>query len=259
MNLQKLLWLAVYEGEGDGNNNLPPPKVDPPPVNKTFTQDEVNRLMAENKKNLQRQNQEMATQLETLKQNANLTKEERDELATRIDTLQQQYLSKEELARQAQEKKESKYKQELESATTQAKSWQERHNDLFKSQVITQAAADNGAFSTKQMLEYFSPRGEIVPQMGEDGKPTGQLLVVVPIDVEKDGKVERVKLPVPDAVKTMKTMPQLYGNFFKGEGSAGLGLQSGNTGQHANGGKIEFSPTMSEADYAKWRKQEGIG
>lgn len=251
-----LLWLAVYEGEGDGNPNPPPPKVTPPV--RTFTQDEVNALMAENKKNLQRSNQEMATQLETLKQNANLTKEERDELATRIDTLQQQYLSKDELARQAQEKKDKKYKEDLESATGQAKSWQERHNDLFKSQVITQAAAENNAFSTQQFLEYFGPRGEIVPQLDETGKPTGNLLVVVPIDIEKDGKVERVKLPVPDAVKTMKTMPNRYGNFFKGDGTPGLGLQSGNTTQPV-GGKIEFAPNMSDADYLKWRKQEGLG
>ncbi len=107
------------------------------------------------------------------------------------------------------------------------------------------------------MTDYLSPHTEIVPALGEDGKPTGAFIAVVPVDVEKEGKVERVKMPVPDAIKTMKSQPNRYGNFFKGEGNPGLGLTSG-SGPATPPGKIEFAPNMSEKDYAAWRKQEGL-
>jgi hypothetical protein len=63
-------------------------------------------MMADNRRKLTNQNQELVKQLEQLKQNATLTQEQRDELQARITQLEEQYLTKEELIKRESGKRE---------------------------------------------------------------------------------------------------------------------------------------------------------
>ena len=58
-------------------------------------QAELNTMMADNRKKLTGQNQDLVVQLEQLRTSTQLTQEDRDELQVRITQLEEKYMSKE--------------------------------------------------------------------------------------------------------------------------------------------------------------------
>jgi hypothetical protein len=246
-------WLSVYGDEGGTGGTTPPEsKVEEKPGAK-FTQDDVNKFVAEERRKLQKQNTELATQLETVKQNANLTAQEREDLQQRIEALQSQFMTKEELAKSEFDKQQKKSKADLEAATGEARKWQGAFSTLFVTNEIRKASADNNAFSGEQMVDYLLPRAELAQQVDDSGKPTGGFVAVVPFTDEKEGKT--LKMPIGDAMKKMRELPDRYGNFFKGEGVSGSGLTNQGKGSADVG---EFREDMTADQYAAWRKKVGI-
>src|ERR1017187_8689863 len=75
----------------------------------SLTQTELNKMMADNRKKLTSQNQELITQLETLKEQTNLTVQQKEELETRIGQLEALNMTKEELLKKENAKKEKQY------------------------------------------------------------------------------------------------------------------------------------------------------
>src|SRR5438034_11110606 len=84
-------WKFVGEGEGEGGTGgTPPPK--------TFTQDEVNSFLAEDRRKHKVQTEKLINDLEGLKTSRGLSEKEKNELQTRIEELNQQVMTKEQLA-----------------------------------------------------------------------------------------------------------------------------------------------------------------
>lgn len=218
-------------------------------------QEDLNKMMAENRRNIQTQNAELVKQLESLKQNAQLTQEERDDLQLRIEQLEQQYLSKEELAKREQNKLQKKYDEELRRAQDQQETWKRLYSDSTIQREWQDAAIAGEVLepAIPQVVEMFRHRTSLIERM-EDGHPTGKYTPVVKFnDISEDGSEVTLDLSPTDAIKRMRELPDKYGFLFKGTAVSGAG-ESGSTG----GLKAQpaFQELMKDPErYAKWRKE----
>lgn len=246
-------FLNVYEGEG-----TPPVKEPPDPLTvKQFSQDDVNRMMAADRKKATDANKALADQLQKSQETAGLTQKERDELQTQIESLQKTYMTKDELQKQETEKLKKQEAEEKKKLAEDRDTWKGQYSTLFIKGEIVQAALQNKAFSTEQMVDYLSPRTKLEPEIGEDKKPTGQFIPMTTIHVPDDkGKIIPMQLSIADAVKKMKELPDRFGNFFQVEGSGGLG--GNNRGGGGGKGKTDkgapIDPKFSREEYMAWRK-----
>jgi len=218
----------------------------------TFTQEQVNTFVADERRKMQTKQREMAAELETLKTNTALTGEERDTLQSRIDDLQNQYLSKEEQARQESEKSKSEQDKLLLDLTAERDHWSAQHSNLLIQTEITKSAADHKAFSVEQITALLAPKTRLTELLGDDGKPTGVLSPVVEfVDIDKDGKDITLNLSVEESVKRMKELER-YGNLFEGSKKGGVG-GSGSSG--TSKGEPDMNELAKAKDQTEYRAQ----
>ena len=217
-------------------------------------QAELNAMMAENRRKLTTQNQELVNQLEQLKQNTRLTQEERDELQTRITQLEEQYMTKEELAKREFSKKDKEFQKQLETLSKQTENWRTLYSSETIDRSLQDAAIEGEALRPSQIVDLLRGRTQLVEVVDESGQPTGRYAPIVKFnDVNDEGKNVVLDLHPRDAIKRMKELPDEYGNLFKGTATSGLGETGG-----ASGSKSQ--PLLKEilsdpAKYAEWRKK----
>lgn len=250
-------WLNVHEGEPD-------PVIDPPPdplKEKKFSQEDVNKMVATDRKKLGDQNKQLADQLEKAKQAAGLTQQEKDTLQEQIESLQKTYMSKDELQKQELEKRNKTETEEKKKLTEDRDNWRTQYSGLYIKGEITQASLLHKAFNVEQMVDYLLPRTKLEPEIGEDGKPTGQHIPMTTLNVPDDkGKTQSLQLSVNDAVKKMRELPERFGNFFQAEGSGGTGTMNGSGSGGGGSGDARFAKGApyprgaTPEEHAKWRK-----
>ena len=217
-------------------------------------QDELNVMMAENRRNLTKQNGELVGQLEQLKQNTRLTQEERDELQSRITQLEEQYMTKEELSKRENAKKEKTFQKEIETATKEKESWRNLYASETIDRSLQDAAIEGKALRPSQIVDILRNRTQLVEVMTSDGQPTGRYAPVVKFnDVNDEGKPVILDLSPSETIKRMRELTENYGNLFEGTATSGLGETGG-----ASGSKTQ--PLLKEiladpAKYAEWRKK----
>jgi hypothetical protein len=231
---------------------VPPP---PPPPAKTFTQDEVNALMAENKKTLQKQNAELVAQLETLKQGKGLSEQEKADLQTRIDQLSTQHMTETQRLQAALDAANKTAKTQVESLTGESKKWQGEYQRLLVTQGILQGVAAHKAADPtgEQLISMLMPRAKVVEIVDDAGQATGVYQAVLPVTVlDKAKKPVVVELPIAEAIGEMRKDTK-NANLFLTDGKPGYG--GNNSGTGGGGGKPAFDPTMSPSDYRKHRKE----
>jgi len=228
-----------YEGEGNQNEQ-------------TFTQDQVNTFLAEEKRKHQKTQQALATELEGLKKNASLTAEEKKVLEKRIEELQNQYMTAEEKARHASEKVQKQTTEQLEALTKERDTWQRLHSQLLIDTQIIKSATENKAYYSEQIAALLRPVTKLVENLDEEGKPNGEYTPKVMFaDKDKNDKPIILELTIPEAVKRMTELDQ-FGNLFEGSKKGGVG-GSGNVSAQ----KIDIAKIAREnpVEYRKLRKE----
>ena len=247
-----------YEGEGasgasGASGATGAGNTGPDPAQK-FTQDEVNRVLAADRRKHQEAQRKLAEELEGLRNSARMTAEEKEALAAQIDELQKQYLTKEELAKRAAEKAAKEQAERQKSLTSEVENWKNRYTKERIGTTITHAAVKHEAFSPVQIQAILGPMTRLVEVVGADGKPSGEFepKVMFP-DVDKEGKSITLELDVDAAVARMKELPEAYGNLFKGSKSGGVGQD----GSGKPGKKVDIVKLAKEdpAGYRKLRKE----
>lgn len=222
-----------------------------PDLPKTFTQKQVDDIVANRVKNLRAESQKALTELQKLQQNQSLTQEERDTLAAQVEALQSQLMTKQQLAEQEAKKNQQKYESELKIQKEEAIRWRERYTSSTITQALTSAAAENEAVVPEQIVDLLKGNTRLVEATDEAGKPTGQLVPMIKLNgTDKEGKPIVLDLPVAEAVKQMKEMPK-FGNLFKSGAVGGIG---GTTTPGASAGTVDFEK-MSPAEWIAWRKK----
>ncbi len=221
---------------------------------KTFTQEQVNTFVAEEKRKTQTQQREMAEELQTLKTNTALTTDERDSLQTRIEDLKSQYLTKEERGKEDADKNKKAYDAALSDMTKSRDSWEIKHADLSIRTEITKAAADNKAWSVEQITAILAPKTKLTEQLDDDGQPSGIFRPIVKFDdVDKGDKEITLDLTVSDAVKRMKEIER-YGNLFEGVKKGGVG-GSASSGSSKSDNMAELAALPDQTKYREARKK----
>ena len=222
----------------------------------TFTQEEVNSILAKEKRKQQEQTRKALDELQALKKKANITAEERQELDKRIETLNNELLTKEQLAKKNAEKERKRHESEIQKITGERDSWKSRFTDSTIKRAITDAAAENKAFHPTHIVALLRPTTHLVEVLNSDGEPTGDYEAKVDFDdVDDKGKPVKLSLTVKEAVKKMREMEE-HQNLFQGEGAGGLGSQ--------NRGKGGKQKTLADAAkegpeaYRKMREQMGL-
>jgi len=215
----------------------------------TFTQDQLNTIVAEERRKMSEKQRTLVTELETLKKSTSLTVKEKESLQKRIEDLQTQHMTTEEKGRRAEEAAEKKRAGEIAELTEDRDIWQRKHAQLVINTAIIGAASDNKALQHEQITALIGPRTKMVEKLDEDGKPTGDHEPKVSFaDKDKDDKPIILELTVPEAVKRMKELEQ-YGNLFEGGKKSGLG----GTGSQTKGGKYDIAE-IAKKDPAKYRE-----
>jgi hypothetical protein len=185
-----------------------------------------------------------------------LTAKEKEALETQIVELQKKTMTQEELARQESERTKKIAEEREASLTSERDTWKRDYTEYRQRTEIFSAASTNDAYSATQIVDLLMPRTKLVERKDDSGQPiAGAFDAIVEFEAPgKDGKPVSLQLPVAEAIKKMKELPQQYGNLFKSGVTGGLGA-------HNNGGPgkgTQFRSDMTEAEYQEYRKQQGF-
>lgn len=238
----------------------PTPAPSPPPEPpKTFTQDQVNKLLAEDKRKNQEQVKQTVVQLEELKKTVQLTESQRIELEGRIETLNSSLLTKEEQAKQELAKKDKELKVAVEGLSKEKDQWKNNYASEVITNQILKSAVTHKAVSTDQMLDLLSGKTRLVEVLGADGKTVvGYTPKVKFRELNEKGEEVELDLSVEEAIKKMKDTPERFGNLFESGVNGGIGGK-GSNGIGTGGSSIMDMAKKDPEAYRAARSKFGLG
>jgi len=236
-------------GDGDGGGK----KKDGDDGKLSMTQDQLNKMMADNRRKLTQQNEKLVGELNTLKNQATMTATERSELEERIEKLQEQTMTQEEIAKRDTKKAGKAHQEEIDKLTGERDHWQLNYTSERVNRSLQDAAIEAKATVPEQIVSLLGPQTYLSEVLGEDGKPTGAYEPLIKfVDVDDDGKPTTHSLKPADAMKRMQELPDRFGNLFINPGAGGFGADNGAGGK---GGKQKTIDAIKDPDaYMKWRK-----
>lgn len=247
-NLVATLVVMAYEGE-EGTTTTTDSVV------KAFTQEDVNKLLAEDRRKHTDTNKKLVGEIEALRGRSTLTETEKGELESRVSELSKTLLTKEELAKDLLDKTNKRYKQEQDTIVAERDSWKTRYTEKTINNSIISEASTANAVNAKQLVAILRPNTRLVEVL-EEGKPTGDFDTVVDYQSKDDkGKPVKLVLPVGEAIKKMKEDSE-YMNLFRGEGTGGVGGINRGGGSGAKGDLA--SVARDAATYREMRKKTSL-
>jgi len=246
---------TCYDGESPPANGTTP-AVGDTGAKTTFTQDDVNKFLAEDKRKHQAQLAKIESDYKVLLDNKNLTESETNSLKETLTTLQGELRTKEETIALEKKQAEEKYKTKLTEVEKEKSTWESRYKQETVERWITDAAVAGEAYRPSQIVNELRPFAKLmdVPDP-KTGKASGRYKVVVELpETDPATKEEVIKTFSPDdAIKYMKDRPAEYGNMFKSNVVPGVGSHSGSGGPSVNG-KPDWK-NMTAEQYAVLSKE----
>lgn len=214
---------------------------------KSFTQDEMNMVLANDRRKHEEKLKKTVTDLELLRKSQSLTEQEKTDLEGQINELNDQFLSKEQLASKEKVKLETTYKKKMTDVETDRDTWKKRYTDSLITNAIQKAAVEHDAFDSSQISALILSKG---PQVVEDAD--GNFVPKVQLKTTKNKEEVTLDLTISEVVENMKEKKE-NANLFKASSSGGLGLDSG-----SGRGDSDQPPLNDPAAYRKWRKKNLI-
>lgn len=234
--------------------NVWEPVFEDPPAEKTsFTKEEVDKMITEEQEKGKGQAQKYLTELKAIQQRTKMTDEERKALEKRIEDMESQLLTKEELAKQTQDKLAKKYEKELAELGTERNNWKTKYSVSTIQRAIVDAAIGAKAYNPEQVTALLGPSARLIDILDEEGKPTGEFDIKIKLsDKNKDGKPITLDLSPSEAVKRLSERED-YMNLFKADGSGGVG----GTNARSSGKNIDLKELAK--DPVAYRKARAEG
>lgn len=221
--------------ENDPEPNDPP--ADPPPSDppappkggkdKTFTQADLDRVVAAQRRELQ---QKHADDVNRLKKSAGLTAEEKEHLETRSKELEDALLTEKEQAKKEVNRLKKQLTEERDKERTRAEvNWGLYTKSLVNTEIAT-AAAKHKAFNPKQVEAIVQPLCVVEDEKDETLKPTGEHIVRVKTQKKgESGKMEPVAMTVEEFIAQMGESED-YCNLFLSDRPGGMGVRPARKG-----------------------------
>jgi hypothetical protein len=208
----------------------------------SFTQDDLNKILAEDRRKHQSQLKTMETKLQEVLTSKNLNENERKALQENLAAVQGQLRSKEAQAALEKEELKQSYETRLTESEKKAQGWESLYRESTLDRSLQDAAVKNDAFSPSQIVTLLRPMTALIEEMDPaTNKSTGRYkpMVTMP-DVDPKTGLSTAMVRTPEeAVKRMKELPDQYGNLFKAGVVSGIGAGSATGGLASGGGKID--------------------
>lgn len=206
-----------------------------------FSQDDLNKFLAEDRRKHQGQVKAIQQTLEQTLESKNLSVQEREQLVQRVSELENQGRTKEQQAAHERKQLETQYQTKLTEEKKQREQWETLYKDSRIENELTSAAAGNDSYSPSQMVALLKSATKLVPIQGPDGKFTGQHRTVTVLkekqkDAEGRETVTDVEHTPESAVRRMKELPE-YMNLFKSGVVSGTGANT--VGSLGPNGKLD--------------------
>lgn len=247
--------LICFDGDGDPPSDPPSdPPADPP---KTFTQEDLNKFLADDRRKTETKFKAELTKAEKryeeLISNKNLDETERAKLQENLEDVRKQLRTKEQQIAHEKKQIEEQYSGRLKEAESKASQWESQYREEKITRAIVDAAAAEDAFRPEQIVRELLGMTKLADEIDEiTKKPTGKHKVVVDFpDVSEGGDPIMTQRTPQEAVKRMKELSTLYGNLFKSGVVGGIG---GAAGAPGNQGRVDVSKLTTE-QYIKLRKE----
>jgi hypothetical protein len=214
-------------------------------VGKLFTQDDVNRFLADDRRKHKAKIDELQDQLETVK----MSDEQREALESRLESLQSELESKEEKAKREKAKIETQYKEQLTQLQTQAKTWEQKYRESTINRSLKDAAVEGDAFNPDQVVLLLRQQTKI--ETDEDGVEHVKVFIE---EVDETGETKTLSYSPKEAIEMMRDKPEKYGNLFKHNVVSGVGGNSATGGlTPGKDGRVDLSRLTPE-QYRQLRK-----
>jgi len=210
-------------------------------VSKTFTQEDVNRIVAADRRKLEEALKKTEKQYQDLLASQSLTEQERKALQANLEMVQGQLRSKEEQLLIEKKQIEETYAGKLQEMEKKATHFETMYRDSTIERALQDAAVKHEAWSPSQVVSLLRGQTKMLEETDpKTGKLTGKYKPVVEMQAlnTATGEIETKAYTPEDAVKKMKDTPDTWGNLFKsgvvsgiGAGTATGGLMPGQSGR----------------------------
>jgi hypothetical protein len=223
-----------------------------------FTQDDVNKFLAEDRRKHQEKYKSLETRLAQLAESKNIEEKERAKYQEEVESLRAQWLTKEQQAEYNRKREKEAYEKELKNAKEAATQYQTLYTSHIIDDSIRRAASPEDVMNQEIVVQLLRPRTQIRELTDDEGKPTGKQGPMVEFDDidENTGQpITTLRTPA-DALKRMKELPNQYGGLFRANIISGVGSGAATGGVSSGSGKIDMKKIASDpALYRKYRKE----
>ena len=219
----------------------PVPTTPQSPANpgRAFTQEDVNRLLADDRRKHQAKIDQIQRTLEEVSASKSLTSQEREQLLTQIEAMEAEKRTKEQQLAHEKSQLEKQHAKALADEKKNVESWRKRFEATTIDHALLDAAHRSDAFNADQIVRLLKPSTRIVERTDERGKGIGDYEVVVDLpDTDDNGSPLIRTLSPSETLKTMQGKLNVYGNLFKSGVVSGIGSGSGTGTAMSPGGKI---------------------
>ena len=193
---------------------------------KTFTQEDVNRIVAADRRKLEEALKKTEKQYQDLLASQNLTEQERKALQANLEMVQGQLRSKEEQLLLEKKQMEETYAGKLQEIEKKASWFETLYRDSTIERALQDAAVKHEAWSPSQVVTLLRGQTKMLEETDpRTGKLTGRYKPVVEMQAlnTTTGEIETKTYTPEDAVKKMKDTPDTWGNLFRSGVVSGIG------------------------------------
>jgi len=196
---------------------------------KSFSQEEVNNLLATQKKKIQTKTSDAIKQLDNMKKTANLTKSQKEGIEKQLNTLRATMETEKQRASREKAAQKDGYDKQVASLTAERDRFKNLHTSSTIKRSIADAASGNKAIHNEQVMAILEPNTTLTEDVDAEGNGLGSFSPTVEFtDVDKDGAAIKVNYTPAEAVKRMTEM-SMHSNLFESTNVGGAGRRNDNT------------------------------
>jgi len=260
-------WSACFEGEDDAAKaaaekaaaEKAQAEAAAAAAGKTFTQEDVNRIVAADRRKLEDALKKTEKQYQELLASQSLTEQERKALQANLEVVQGQLRSKEEQLLLEKKQIEETYAAKIQEMERKATHFETLYRDSSIERALTDAAVKHEAFSPSQIVSLLRSQTKMLEETDpRTGKLTGRYKPMVEMQTlnPTTGEMETKAYTPDDAVKKMKDTPEQWGNQFRSGVVSGIGAGTATGGlTPGQGGKLDAAALrkLTAAQYREIR------
>ena len=226
---------------------------------KMFTQDQVNSIVAADRRKLEEALKKTEKQYQDLLASQSLTEQERKALQANLEMVQGQLRSKEEQLQLEKKQVEEAYAAKLQEMERKATRFETLFRDSTIERAIQDAAVKHEAWNPSQVVSLLRGQTKMLEETDpKTGKLTGTFKPMVEMQAlnTTTGETETKAYTPEDAVKKMKDTPDTWGNLFKSGVVSGIGAGTATGGlSPGQGGRLDAAAirNMTQEQYLEIR------